>query len=89
MADRLQFDVHEAPRRAMHVFWRLGYSEASIDRLTEGAGLGRSSLYGTFGDRGTLFQKCLQRYAQTYHSLYDQALSGPRPNPSAVVADGP
>jgi AcrR family transcriptional regulator len=78
--------VDEALRRAMHVFWRWGYSEASIDRLTEGTGLGRSSLYGTFGDKGTLFRKSLERYAQTYHPLYDQALSGPHPSPSAVVA---
>ncbi|MCS7476821.1 TetR/AcrR family transcriptional regulator [Umezawaea endophytica] len=86
MAGRKQFDVDEALRRAMHVFWRWGYSEASIDRLTEGTGLGRSSLYGTFGDKSALFRKSLERYAQTYHPLYEQALSGPHANPSAVVA---
>jgi AcrR family transcriptional regulator len=86
MAGRKQFDVDEALRRAMHVFWRWGYSEASIDRLTEGTGLGRGSLYGTFGDKSTLFQKSLQRYAQTYQPLYEKALSGPHPSPSAVVA---
>ncbi|WP_328457947.1 TetR/AcrR family transcriptional regulator [Amycolatopsis sp. NBC_00438] len=86
MAGRKQFDVDEALRRAMHVFWRWGYSEASIDRLTEGTGLGRSSLYSTFGDKSTLFREALQRYAQTYHPLYDRALSGPHPSPSAVVA---
>lgn len=77
MAGRKQFDVDEALRRAMHVFWRWGYSEASIDRLTEGTGLGRGSLYGTFGDKSTLFRKSLQRYAQTYHPLYEQALAAP------------
>ncbi|BCY09032.1 TetR/AcrR family transcriptional regulator [Actinoplanes sp. L3-i22] len=86
MAGRKQFDVDEALRRAMDVFWRWGYSEASIERLTEGTGLGRGSLYGTFGDKSTLFRKSLLRYAETYHPLYDQALSGPHPNPSAVVA---
>jgi AcrR family transcriptional regulator len=86
MAGRKQFDVDEALRGAMLVFWRWGYSEASIDRLTEGTGLGRSSLYGTFGDKATLFQKSLQRYAETYHPQYEQALSGPHPTPSAVVA---
>ncbi|MET8720649.1 MULTISPECIES: TetR/AcrR family transcriptional regulator [Streptomyces] len=86
MAGRKQFDVDEALRRAMHVFWRWGYSEASIDRLTEGTGLGRGSLYGTFGDKSTLFRKSLLRYAQTYHPLYEQALSGPHANPSSVVA---
>jgi AcrR family transcriptional regulator len=86
MAGRKQFDVDEALRRAMHVFWRWGYSEASIDRLTEGTGLGRGSLYGTFGDKSALFRKSLERYAQTYHPQYDQALSGPHESPSAVVA---
>ncbi|MET9172385.1 TetR/AcrR family transcriptional regulator [Streptomyces misionensis] len=86
MAGRKQFDVDEALRRAMHVFWRWGYSEASIDRLTEGTGLGRGSLYSTFGDKSTLFRKSLLRYAQTYHPLYEQALSGPHANPSSVVA---
>ncbi|MCX5265706.1 TetR/AcrR family transcriptional regulator [Streptomyces sp. NBC_00199] len=87
MAGRKQFDVDEALRRAMHVFWHWGYSEASIDRLTEGTGLGRGSLYGTFGDKSALFRKSLQRYAQTYHPLYERALSGrPHPSPRAVVA---
>ena len=85
MVGRKQFDVDEALRRAMHVFWRWGYSEASIDRLTEGTGLGRSSLYSTFGDKSALFRKSLERYAQTYHPQYERALSGPHANPSAVV----
>ncbi|WNV91139.1 TetR/AcrR family transcriptional regulator [Umezawaea sp. Da 62-37] len=86
MAGRKQFDVDEALRGAMHVFWRWGYSEASIDRLTEGTGLGRGSLYGTFGDKSALFRKSLQRYVQTYHPLVGQALSGPHRDPGAVVA---
>jgi AcrR family transcriptional regulator len=86
MAGRKQFDVDEALRRAMLVFWRWGYSAASIDRLTEGTGLGRGSLYGTFGDKGELFRKSLQRYAATYQPQYDRALSGPHPDPSAVAA---
>ncbi|MBL7258833.1 TetR/AcrR family transcriptional regulator [Paractinoplanes lichenicola] len=86
MAGRKQFDVDEALRGAMLVFWRWGYSEASIDRLTEGTGLGRGSLYGTFGDKSALFRKSLERYAQTYHPLYEQALSGPHSSPGAVVA---
>src|SRR4051794_11181886 len=72
VAGRKQFDVDDALRRAMHVFWRWGYSEASIDRLTEGTGLGRGSLYATFGDKSSLFRQSLQRYAQTYQPLYEQ-----------------
>jgi AcrR family transcriptional regulator len=86
MAGRKQFDVDEALRRAMLVFWRWGWSEASVDRLTEGTGLGRGSLYGTFGDKGSLFRQSLQKYAQIYHPLSAEALSGPHADPGAVVA---
>lgn len=86
MAGRKQFDEDEALRRAMLVFWRWGYSEASIERLTEGTGLGRGSLYGTFGDKGALFRKSLLRYAETYHPLYGAALSGPHQGPRDAVA---
>ncbi|TQS46233.1 TetR/AcrR family transcriptional regulator [Cryptosporangium phraense] len=78
--------MDEALRRAMLVFWRWGYSEASIDRLTEGTGLGRGSLYGTFGDKGALFRKSLLRYAQIYQPQYERAMAGPHAGPSAVVA---
>ncbi len=86
MAGRKQFDMDEALRRAMHVFWRWGYSEASIERLTEATSLGRGSLYGTFGDKSALFRRSLARYAETYEPLYQRALSGPNPSPSATVA---
>ncbi|MFI5841628.1 TetR/AcrR family transcriptional regulator [Catenuloplanes sp. NPDC051500] len=86
MAGRKQFDVDEALRRAMLVFWRWGYSDASIERLTDGTGLGRGSLYATFGDKPALFRQSLQRYSETYHPLYHRALSGPHPAPAAVIA---
>ncbi|MEV6717518.1 TetR/AcrR family transcriptional regulator [Lentzea sp. NPDC051208] len=78
-------------KRAVHLLpvchrGSLAGSRSSIDRLTEGTGLGRSSLYSTFGDKSTLFRKSLQRYEQTYHPQYDQALSDSHPSPSAVVA---
>jgi AcrR family transcriptional regulator len=86
VAGRKQFDVDEALRRAMLAFWRWGYSETSIERLTEGTGLGRGSLYGTFGGKSALFRRSLERYAETYQPLYDAALAGPHPDPAAVVA---
>ncbi|WP_433205397.1 TetR/AcrR family transcriptional regulator [Dactylosporangium sp. CS-047395] len=86
MAGRKQFDVDEALRRAMLVFWQWGYSEASIERLSEGTGLGRGSLYATFGDKGALFRRSLARYAETYHPLYERALAGSHPGPGAAVA---
>ncbi len=65
MSGRKQFAVEDALDRAVRVFWHKGYAGATIADLVEGTGLGRGSLYGTFGDKATLFRACLGRYAET------------------------
>ena len=74
MAGRKQFDVQAALTSAMETFWEHGYSGASLSMLTEATGLGRGSLYGTFGNKESLFRACLQRYAETYRGDYESAL---------------
>jgi AcrR family transcriptional regulator len=49
---------------AMQVFWRNGYEGASLSDLTQAMGINRPSLYAAFGDKGTLFRKALDRYAE-------------------------
>lgn len=46
----------------MLVFWRHGYSGTSLADLVEATGLGRQSLYNTFGDKNALFTAVLQHY---------------------------
>ena len=53
---------------AVHVFWELGYSGASLDDLTRAMGIGRPSLYAAFGDKRSLFLAALERYGQTVGS---------------------
>lgn len=77
MAGRRQFDVHEALDRAVAVFWQYGYAEASLEMLTGATGLGRGSLYGTFGDKDRLFRMALDRYTATYAPRFEAALAGP------------
>lgn len=58
------FREADALDAAMRIFWDKGYEGASLDDLTEAMGINRSSLYATFGDKETLFQKVIAQYAE-------------------------
>jgi len=56
------FDDEEILRKAIHIFWEKGYNATSIHDLIDGLGIGRSSIYHSFGDKHTLFVKALELY---------------------------
>lgn len=85
MVGRKQFDVDDALDRAMTTFWRRGYAGTSIDDLGRATGLGRGSLYGTFGSKDALFRRALDRYASFYGDRYERALAGHPHDPVAAV----
>ncbi|WP_049653361.1 TetR/AcrR family transcriptional regulator [Kitasatospora sp. MY 5-36] len=85
MSGRKQFDVGEALDRAMRVFWQRGYADASLDALGAATGLGRGSLYGTFGSKDALFHRCLDRYAAVYGARYEQAFAAHPGDPVRAV----
>lgn len=62
MARTKEFDREEALGRAMELFWRQGYATTSTDDLVKAMGIGRQSLYDTFGDKQTLYFDALRRY---------------------------
>jgi AcrR family transcriptional regulator len=63
------FDAEAALDRAADVFQARGYEGASLDDLTAAMGVSRPSLYAAFGDKRTLFLRCLERYAAGHASL--------------------
>ena len=68
------FDEGDALDKAMRVFWAKGYDGATVDDLVAGTGVGRPSLYATFGDKQTLFLRCLENYSQHVGMLAVEAL---------------
>ena len=64
MGRPIEFDEDQALERAMRVFWRSGFDATSLDDLCAAMGIGRQSLYNTFGDKRALFLRCLRRYAE-------------------------
>ena len=59
------FDRDEVLQKAVDVFWEQGFQATTIDDLLEQMGIGRQSLYNTFGDKETLFREVIDHYHQT------------------------
>ncbi len=58
-----EFDPDLVLDRATELFWSKGYEATSISDLEEYLGVGRQSLYGTFGDKHELYVKAMDRYS--------------------------
>lgn len=56
------FDKEEVLDRALNLFWKKGYNGTSIRDIEKATGLGKSSLYNTFGGKEALFFGTLKRY---------------------------
>lgn len=46
----------------MRLFWKQGYRATSVQDLMKAVGVQKQSLYGAFGDKRSLFLKCLSLY---------------------------
>ncbi len=60
-----QFDTDVALEAAMNVFWEHGYEASSLSELLKKMGIGKKSLYDTFGNKESLFLKALEHYSRT------------------------
>jgi len=81
-----EFDPDVALDRAMELFWERGFEATSMALLTERLGIGRASLYATFGDKHQLYLAALRRYLQTRDPDPLELLSRPGPVVPAVRA---
>jgi TetR/AcrR family transcriptional repressor of nem operon len=62
MARPKEFDPDLALSKAMHLFWRLGYENTSLEDLMKEMRIARQSLYDTFGDKHALYLKAMTYY---------------------------
>ena len=72
-----RFEEAEALAGATRVFWAKGYDGATVDDLVVGMGVGRPSLYAIFGDKASLFMRCLEDYGGRSGALVARALLDP------------
>ncbi|KUN05188.1 TetR family transcriptional regulator [Streptomyces yokosukanensis] len=86
MARTKEFDPDAALQSALELFWRRGYEATSMADLVEHLGIGRASLYATFGSKHELYLRTLDRYGQAQSPLLTRELSRPGPVLPAVRA---
>ncbi|WP_461452463.1 TetR/AcrR family transcriptional regulator [Mucilaginibacter sp.] len=80
MARNVEFNEDEAIQKAMEVFWKKGYSGASLRDLTDAMKINSSSLYNTIGDKHELFAKCIKHYTESrMQEAKKRAESAPSP----------
>ncbi|MEM1450231.1 MAG: TetR/AcrR family transcriptional regulator [Planctomycetota bacterium] len=74
-----EFVREEALAAALGTFWEHGYAATGLADLTESMGIGRQSLYDTFGDKRALFMEALAAYCDRQAEMVGEMLSGDDP----------
>jgi TetR/AcrR family transcriptional regulator, transcriptional repressor for nem operon len=65
MARKLEFDYDRAIDQATQVFWKKGYSRASLRDLMGAMGIREGSFYNTLKSKKHLYLECLKHYNDT------------------------
>ncbi|MFE2579808.1 TetR/AcrR family transcriptional regulator [Streptomyces sp. NPDC059378] len=86
MARSKEFDPDATLDAALELFWQRGYEATSMADLVERLGIGRASIYATYGNKHDLYLKALERYGETRDPLLLRELSQPGPALPAVRA---
>ncbi|MEV0028743.1 TetR/AcrR family transcriptional regulator [Nocardia sp. NPDC050793] len=74
-----QFDPDTAVAQATEVFWRKGYADTTPQDLIDALGIGKGSLYNTFGSKRALFERALEHYRDNQAAALTGLLDRPGP----------
>ncbi|MFC6010357.1 TetR/AcrR family transcriptional regulator [Nocardia lasii] len=77
MARPQNFDTDTVLDRAMQQFWTHGYANTSPAQLAEATGIGKGSLYNTFGSKRALFDLTLDRYGRLSVEMAEDHMARP------------
>jgi TetR/AcrR family transcriptional repressor of nem operon len=72
-----QFVREEVLDKAIVLFWQQGYEATGVAQLSETLGIGKQSLYGTFGDKRGLYIAAIRRYSDASIGTIRAQLSRP------------
>lgn len=79
-----EFDLDEAIKGAMQIFWDRGYHDASLPDLLAGMKLSKGSFYKAFGDKKSVFLRALELYTDDGVRNVQEALRSD-PSPKAAI----
>ncbi|MGI9498647.1 MAG: TetR/AcrR family transcriptional regulator [Geminicoccaceae bacterium] len=80
------FDTDRTLTKAMEAFWAHGYEATSMQDLVDCMGIGRGSLYATFGDKRSLFLQALRLYDRRHRRDWTARLAELPSGKSAIMA---
>jgi TetR/AcrR family transcriptional repressor of nem operon len=63
--------------KALDIFWQKGFSGASTRDLINAVGISNGSFFNSFGDKKTLYLRCLQKYDAVYIAALETLLNKP------------
>jgi AcrR family transcriptional regulator len=75
MARQKEFDIDAAVEAAVEVFREHGFEGTSARMLVDAMGIGRQSLYDTFGDKWGIYCAALERYCRNECRAHVEALA--------------
>lgn len=85
MARPREFDREKVLDRATRLFWERGFGGTSISDLEAAMGIGRTSIYASFGAKEDLFMAAIDHYDATYSIRLRQALQSGLPVRAAIA----
>lgn len=68
------YDPEQVLERALHAFWKGGFSGTSLDTLAVATGLNRPSLYAGLGDKRTIYIKAMHYFQEYAKAEFSKAL---------------
>ncbi|WP_225510672.1 TetR/AcrR family transcriptional regulator [Rhizobium leguminosarum] len=81
-----EFEIDIAVRKAMDVFWRRGFHDASLPDLLDGMEISRGSFYKAFVDKRDVFLRALDVYIDDAVRKVGDALHS-NPSPKAAIRE--
>lgn len=81
-----EFELDDAVRKAMGVFWDRGYHDASLPDLLEGMELSRGSFYKAFVDKRGVYLRALDVYIEDAIRKVGEILHS-NPSPKAAIRE--
>ena len=86
MARPREFDEAAVLDAAIQQFWLRGYEATSVRDLADEMGIAGASLYNTFGDKRTLYERSLNRYLDQTFRERTRRLEHSLPPRDAIIA---
>ncbi|WP_026987078.1 TetR/AcrR family transcriptional regulator [Fodinicurvata fenggangensis] len=81
-----RFDPEQAVAAAQRLFHARGYDAVSVADVTDALGINPPSFYAAFGNKGGLYRRVLDRYAETSAIPLSQLLHTDRPVAESLAA---